>query len=102
MENASNEKRVTNGYSLRFKEDFRKRLEAVAAKKSQVTGKNVPLSSVLIEAVEYGLPAVEREILHQNALPFNVMTRTEKAIALCKSITTAAHESGIAIPGEAA
>jgi predicted DNA-binding protein len=96
-------KRVTNGYSLRFPEDYRARLETVAKKKSLQTGKNVPLSQILMEAVEYGLPLVEQEMAHQNVMPLRARTKTQHLIEFAKSIVAAAAEHGIdQQPGEAA
>lgn len=96
-------KRVTNGYSLRFPEDFRARLETVAKKKSLLSGKKVPLVSILLEALEYGLPLVEQEILHHNAMPSNVLTKTQRVVAFAKEITASAARHGLdLLPGEAA
>jgi len=48
-------KRITNGYSMRFPEDLRARLERISLERSAIAGKRIPISDVLIEALEYGL-----------------------------------------------
>lgn len=104
MENqkASQLKTVTNSYCIRMPSEFRARAESVRLRKSLVAGKNIPLSKILIEACSYGLEHVELDLLQQSAMPFDVSTRTKKIVALARSITQAADESGLFSDGEAA
>lgn len=91
----ASEKTVTKSYSIRLNDSIRARLISSADARSAVCGKKVPLSEIMIEALEYGLEVVDRDTSHQNALPFNVTSRTERLVKIARQIADAGSLAGI-------
>lgn len=100
---------MKKGFSVRLPDEIRAQLEFLAKQKSDVLGRGVTVSSIMISALEYGLPVVERENSHQIVMPLNLRTKTElvahMASALVKvGLDSAFKDSGfvesLSLPGE--
>lgn len=93
---ALKQKRI--GYSLRFPEDLKDDCERVAAMKSSILGKSVPLSDVLFLALEYGLPVVEDELRHRNSIQTRSKSRTEQIADMALELIQLGHRTAFPNP----
>ena len=73
-----------SGYSIRWPNELRDSLIELAKQKSENAGRDIPLSEVVLECIEYGKEVVSRENSHQIVMPKNVRTKTEQLAYVAK------------------
>lgn len=80
------ERIVAETLNFRVPPAVRIEVERLAKERSTLIGKNIPLVQIILEALEYGLPVVDRELKHHILIPSSIRTRTEQLAYLAKEL----------------